>query len=82
MEVAKWNGDRGMFRWWTMIGSDWNLFDKELFEIDEKTDMQKLTLLEDIMPDEVVRYYFPTADEEDVDWIFNKTSYHLNLLKE
>ena len=35
-EVAKWNGDRGMFRWWTMIGSDWNLFDKELFEIDER----------------------------------------------
>lgn len=38
--------------------------------------MQKLTLLEDIMPDEVVRYYFPTADEEDVDWIlFNKTTW-------
>lgn len=38
--------------------------------------MQKLTLLEDIMPDEIVRYYFPTADEEDVDWIlFNKTTW-------
>ena len=38
--------------------------------------MQKLTLLEDIMPDEVVRYYFPTADEEDVDWIlFNMTTW-------
>lgn len=36
--------------------------------------MQKLTLLEDIMPDEIVRYYFPTADEEDVDFIlWNKT---------
>ena len=31
--------------------------------------MNKLTLLEDIMPDEIVRYYFPTADEEDVDFI-------------
>ena len=31
--------------------------------------MNKLTLLEDIMPDEIVRYYFPTADEEDVDFV-------------
>lgn len=38
--------------------------------------MQKLELLEDIMPDELVRYYFPTADEDEVDWIlFEKTSW-------
>jgi hypothetical protein len=31
--------------------------------------MQKLTLIEDMMPHEIVLYYFPTADEEDIDWI-------------
>ena len=38
--------------------------------------MNKLTLLEDIMPDEIVMYYFPTADEEDVDFIlWNHSSF-------
>lgn len=38
--------------------------------------MQKLTLLEDIMPHEIVLYYFPTADDEDIDYIlFIKTSF-------
>ena len=38
--------------------------------------MNKLTLLEDIMTDEIVRYYFPTADEEDVDFIlWNHSSF-------
>ena len=38
--------------------------------------MNKLTLLEDIMPDEIVIYYFPTADEEDVDFIlWNHSSF-------
>lgn len=47
-----------------------------------KTDMQKLTLIEDMMPDEVVRYYFPTADDEDVDWIlWNKTSFPFGALE-
>ena len=31
--------------------------------------MQKLTLLEDMQPHELVLYYFPTADDEDIDWI-------------
>jgi hypothetical protein len=38
--------------------------------------MQKLTLIEDIMPHEIVLYYFPTADEEDIDWIlWNKSCF-------
>lgn len=38
--------------------------------------MQKLTFVEDITPDDLVRYYFPTADEEDVDFIlWEKTSF-------
>ena len=44
--------------------------------VDRKTDMQKLTLIEDMMPHELVLYYFPKADEEDIDWIlWNKTSW-------
>lgn len=42
--------------------------------VDRKIDMQKLTLIEDIMPHELVLYYFPMADENDIDWIlWNKT---------
>ena len=42
--------------------------------VDRKIDMQKLTLIEDIMPHELVLYYFPKADENDIDWIlWNKT---------
>lgn len=38
--------------------------------------MQKLVLIEDIMPHELVLYYFPEADDEDVDWIlWNKSSF-------
>lgn len=38
--------------------------------------MQKLTLIEDMMPHELVLYYFPTADDEDVDFIlWNRTSF-------
>ena len=29
--------------------------------------MQKLTLIEDISPEELVRYYLPESDDEDVD---------------
>lgn len=37
--------------------------------------MQKLIVL-DMSPIEVVLYYFPEMDEEDVDWIlWNKTSW-------
>lgn len=31
--------------------------------------MEKLVLIEDINPDDLVRYYFPMVDDEDVDWI-------------
>lgn len=31
--------------------------------------MQKLTLIEDMMPHDLVLYCFPTADDEDIDWI-------------
>lgn len=34
--VARWNGNNGMFKWWTMICSDWTFNDRELFEIDER----------------------------------------------
>lgn len=38
--------------------------------------MQKLVLIEDIMPHELVLYYFPEADDEDVDWIlWNHSSF-------
>ena len=38
--------------------------------------MQKLTLIEDISPEELVRYYLPESDDEDVDWIlWNKTCF-------
>lgn len=45
--------------------------------------MQKLTLIEDMMPHELVLYYFPTADEEDIDWIlWNKTMFPFNGIDE
>lgn len=31
--------------------------------------MQKLTLIEDISPEELVRYYLPESDDEDIDYI-------------
>lgn len=38
--------------------------------------MNKLTLIEDISPEELVRYYLPESDDEDVDWIlWNKTCF-------
>lgn len=38
--------------------------------------MQKLELIEDISPYELVRYYFQEADDEDIDYIlFIKTSF-------
>jgi hypothetical protein len=44
--------------------------------VDKKTDMQKLTLIEDMMPHEIVLYYFPKADEEDIDFIlWNKSPF-------
>lgn len=36
----------------------------------------KLELLEDMMPQDLVMYYFPTADDDDIDWILiNKTCF-------
>lgn len=37
--------------------------------------MRKLDVIEDdMMPDDIVRWYFPEMDEDDVDWVlFNKT---------
>jgi len=44
--------------------------------------MNKLTLLEDIMPHEIVLYYFPTADDEDINWIlWNQTTFPFETIK-
>lgn len=44
--------------------------------------MNKLTLIEGVMPHELVLYYFPTADDEEIDWIlWNKSLFPFDSLE-
>ena len=45
--------------------------------------MRKIEIEEWMMPDDLVRYYFPEMDEDDVDWVLmNKTRWPFGSIED